>query len=276
MRRIFGLSSADQQRLFGCGLTPTQLERISDEFGPLSDIGRKRLHLGIIDAVKLDWGRRVEDKKTPASDMTSHLRAIEETAYQLLSLLGVRSHPTEDRSSDPGADLLGLLGVHIACVLVEQANRNPTVVRILREVPSDGRVVGGLPPRNVDDAPIAVTGGGSLNLVKMVLACFAEGALRARAEASAAVRPGRGGARRAGRTRSSDLAINLIALYCRIRRRYPTSGPTPGYSPGGPLSRFVAAVFAAVATTDPDLKPIPDGSLGSLFYKVRKSKSAED
>jgi hypothetical protein len=131
-------------------------------------------------------------------------------------------------------------------------------------------------PTEASQLTIGVTSGGSLNLVRMTLTVLAKGASQARARALAAVSPGRGGARRKGPTPSSAFARDLVTLYCEMRTRYPKSGPAPGYSRGGPLSRFVLTVFAAVRERDPDLRPITDASIGSLFYAVQKSNSAKN
>jgi hypothetical protein len=58
-----------------------------------------------------------------------------------------------------------------------------------------------------------------------------------------------------------------------MRRRYPNSGRAPGYSRGGPLSRFVLAVFAAIKANDPDLAPITDAYIGELFYASKNERS---
>jgi hypothetical protein len=50
---------------------------------------------------------------------------------------------------------------------------------------------------------------------------------------------GRGGAR-ARPTPEGKLIREAIAVYVTMRRRYPESGPKPGY--GGPLCRFIHAV----------------------------------
>lgn len=262
------------QRHFGCGLTAEQLETISDNFGPLSQVGRKRLYIHIIQAVRNNSVRRRGAAiETPASSMKSHLRGIEDNATRLLELLGVSGHPTGDNSLDPGSNVLGRLGVQTARVFIERGSADQHIRGMLSWIPREGTVVGVVPSGNADEPAIAVTSGGSLNFVAMALIVLAEGARSAAAEADAEVRPGRGGARREGRTRSSALAVDLITVYKEMRRRYPGSGPVPGYSRGGPLSRFVLGVFAAVAANDPNLTPIPDASIGDLFYGLRKSKT---
>jgi hypothetical protein len=259
------------QQIYGCGLTSEQLRRIPDEFGPLSEIGRKRLHLGIIRAVQSNWFSRL-GKSAPASKLADRFRAIEDRVNELSSLLGARvvSRPTGNKPLESSWDLLSSLGEEIARVLIEEGMNNLVLQRILRVVPAEGRVVGGV-PTEADELPIRVTSGGSLNLVRMTLTMLAEAASRAGAEARVAVSPGRGGARRKGRTPQSRLALDLISVYFETRRRYPNSGSAAGYSPGGPLPRFILAVFDAVAENGSDLKPIKDASVGELFYKFRKS-----
>jgi hypothetical protein len=204
------------------------------------------------------------------SQLASHFLAIEHKTNELLILLGLRNGK---ESFEPIKETLRNLGDSIASVLIEQGTNNAVLQNILRVIPAEGRVVGSI---EANDSAIGVTGGGSLNLIRMMLIMLEDGASRAREEAYAAVTPGRGGARRKGRTPSSAFALDLIALYCEIRRRYPGSGPVPGYSPGGPLPRFISAVFAAVREHNPDLKPIRDASVGSLFYQVRRSRGGED
>ena len=227
------------QEMYHCGLTSEQLRCISDEFGTLSEIGRKRLHLGIISVLQRHWFRDWGwGQGTPASRLANYFRAMENRASELLSLLGKGIGHTEEYPLEANANLTSRLGDAIAQVLIEEGRDSLVWQRILRAIPAEGRVVGGV-PTEAGGLPIAVTGGGSLNLVTMTLAVLAEATSRVRAEARAAVNPGRGGARRKGRTPSSAIALNLIALYCDMRARYPDSGPAPGYSRGGPLSRFV-------------------------------------
>jgi hypothetical protein len=261
------------QELYHCGLSPEQLHRISDEFGPLPEIGRKRLHVGIIRIVQSNW---VSEwgwaKGAPASTRADRFRVIEDRANEFLTLLGagVVGSPVEDKPLKANMDLLGDLGDEIARVLIQEGKNNRTWQNILRVLPAEGRVVGGV-PTEFSELPIGVTSGGALNLVRMALTVLAKGASQARTKALAAVSPGRGGARRKGPTSSSAFARDLVALYCEMRRRYPSSGPVPGYSRGGPLARFVLTVFAALRERDPELRPISDASIGSLFYEVRKS-----
>jgi hypothetical protein len=260
---------------FLCGLTPEQLQRISDEFGPLSEIGRKRLQLGVIYAVQNKWFDKF-GRPAAASQLADGFRLIEDRANELLNLLDARfgRDTTEDKWRELAPKLAHDLGRHLAQVLIEEGAANPVLTDILSVVPAEGGVVGGV-PREEGQLPIGVTTGGSLNLVKMTITMVAEAASRARAEASAAVSPGRGGARRGGRTSSSRFALDLIRLYVEMRRRYPRSGSAVGYSRGGPLSRFVLAVFAATIENDPELKLIRDATVGELFYTVRKSKGPE-
>jgi hypothetical protein len=230
-----------------CGLTPDQLQKISDEFGTLSEIGRKRLQLGVIYAVQNNGFERLY-QPAAASQLADGFRLIENSANQLLRLLGVRvgSGAIEDKSQELASNLAPGLGRHLAQVLIERGTVNTMLTDILKVVPAEGGVVGGI-PRGEDQLSVGVTTGGSLNLVKMTTVMLAEATSRARAEASAAVSRGRGGARRRGRTPASRLVLDLIPIYCELRRRHPHSGPAPGYSPGGPLSRFILAVFAALA-----------------------------
>ena len=260
------------REIYHCGLTAEQLRRISDQFGCLSEIGRKRLHLGIISVLQFNWFRGWGwGKGAPASKLADHFRAIENRASELLSLLGEHPGPTKEYPLEANFDLARRLGDEIARVLIEEGTNNLFWRRVLRTIPAEGKVVGGV-PTVAGELPIGVTGGGSLNLVQMTLAVLAKATSRARAEARASVSPGRGGARRKGPTPSSAFARDLIALYCEMRKRYPGSGPAPGYSPGGPLARFVLAVFTAVREHNPDLKLITDTSIGSLFYEVQKSR----
>jgi len=275
-RRIRLPSNSSSQGPFLCGLTPEQLQKVSDEFGPLSEIGRKRLQLGVIYAVQNNWFERL-GQPAAASQLADGFRLIENRANELLSLLGVRvgSGAIEDKSQELAARLAHDLGRHLAQILIEEGTANRVLTDILSVVPAEGGVVGGV-PRGEGQLSVGVTTGGSINLVKMTIVMLAEAASRARAEASAAVSPGRGGARRGGRTSSSRLALDLIPLYFEMRRRYPSSGSAVGYSPGGPLSRFVSAVFAAVREHNPDLRPIRDATIGELFYTVRKAMRPED
>jgi hypothetical protein len=265
-RRIRLPPNSSSQGPFLCGLTPAQLQRISDEFGPLSEIGRKRLYLRVIQAVQTSWFARL-GKGTAASKLAESFHSIEDKANELLSLLVAA--PNASKKS-PNSDLFGALGFQIACVLIEEGTNNWILQEILKVVAPEGWVVGGV-PWQAGELPIGVTAGGSLNLIRMALTMLAEAASRARAKASAAVSHGRGGARRRGRTPASLLALDLIAIYCELRRRYPHSGQVPGYSPGGPLPRFIFAVFAAMTENDPDVRPIRDTSIGDLFYELRKS-----
>jgi hypothetical protein len=57
---------------------------------------------------------------------------------------------------------------------------------------------------------------------------------------------GRGGARRKGLTAFAELIYDLFTIYAKIRKRYPDSGPRPGYSPNGPMVRFVRACVKVV------------------------------
>ena len=257
--------------MFGFGLTSEQLQRICDEFGPLSEIGRKRLSLGVIKAVQSSWYRGL-GKGTPASKLVNHFRIIDDKANELLRLLAVPSAGYPDDTSQSSALPLG---IQIARVLIEEYTSNPVLKEILAVVPAEGVVVGGV-PREAGQPAIRVTHGGSLNLVRMGITMLAEAASRARAEASAAVSPGRGGPRRKGRTPSSLLALDLISVYIEMRSHYPNSGPASGYSPGGPLSRFVLAVFAALAEHGSDLRPVSDASIGELFYEFRKPKAPRE
>jgi hypothetical protein len=257
------------QKVFRSGLDAEQLQKISDQFGPLSEIGRKRLYIGVIRAVQTSWLTGL-GKGTAASKVAESLHSIEASANELLALLGV---PIAAQKS-VNSDLFSALGFQIACVLIEEGRNNLVLQEILKVVPAEGRVVGGVPQDG--ELSIGVTAGGSLNLVRMALTMLAEGASRARAQAASTVNPGRGGARRRGRTPASLLALDLIAIYCELRQRYPDSGPAPGCSPSGPLPRFVLAVFTMLAQNDPQLKPIKDASIGSLFYELRKSIDARN
>jgi hypothetical protein len=267
-QRIRLPSNSSAQGPILCGLTREQLQKVSDEFGQLSEIGRKRLYLRVIQAVQTNWFASL-GKTTAVSKLAASFLTIENKANELLALV---STPRE-RSPRANSDLFGELGFRIASVLIEEGTNNRVLQEILKMVPPEGRVVGGVPWRT-GELPTGVTAGGSLNLVRLALTMLAEAALRARLQASAAISQGRGGARRRGRTPASLLALDLIAIYCELRRRYPHSGPMPGYSPGGPLPRFIFAVFAAMKENDPDLRSIRDTSIGSLFYEFRKSNEA--
>jgi hypothetical protein len=265
------------QEIYHCGLAPAQLLRISDEFGPLSEIGRKRLHHGVIRVVQSNWFSEWGwGKNAPASTRADRFRVVEDRVNELLALLGpgVVGSPADGKPREGSQELVGDLGDETAHVLIQEGKNNPTWRNILRVLPAEGRVVGGV-PTETSELPIGVTSGGALNLVRMALTVLAKGASQARAKALAAVSPGRGGARRKGPTPSSAFARDLVVLYCEMRRRYPSSGLAPGYSRGGPLPRFVLAVFDAVRERDPDLRPISDASIGSLFYEVRKSNTTE-
>jgi hypothetical protein len=167
------------------------------------------------------------------------------------------------------------LGTQIARVLIEEGTHNEVVRRILSAVPPEGVVVGGV-GAETGQIPIGVTHGGALNLVRMGITMLAEAASHARAEADTVITPGRGGARRKGLTPSSLLAIDLIRVYAETRRRNPSSGSAAGYSPGGPLSRFVLAAFGVLAEAGSDLRPISDAYIGELFYSLKKSNSWRD
>jgi hypothetical protein len=258
------------QKVFRSGLDAEQLQKISHQFGPLSEIGRKRLYIGVIRAVQTSWLTGL-GKGTAASKLAESLHSIEASANELRALLGM---PIAAQTS-ANSDLFSELGFQIACVLIEEGRNNLVLQEILKVVPAEGRVVGGVPSQD-GELSIGVTAGGSLNLVRMTLTMLAEAASRARAQAAATVSPGRGGARRRGRTPASLLALDLIAIYCELRQRYPDSGPAPGYSPSGPLPRFVLAVFTMLVRNDPQLKPIKDASIGSLFYELRKSIDARN
>jgi len=260
------------QEIYGCGLTAEQLTGISDEFGPLSEIGRRRLHLGIIAVLQTHWFRKWGwGKDPPASKMADHYQGVEYRANELLSLLGARIGSIKEQQLEANRELIHGLGDEIARVLIEEGRNNLVWRRILRVIPAEGRVVGGV-ETDPDELAIGVTSGGSLNLVRMTLTVLAKATSQARLEAHAAVSSGRGGVRRSGPTSSSAFAMDLIAVYCEMRRRYPDTGPAPGYSRGGPLVRFVLAVFAAVRERNPNLRPITDASIGSLFYQVQKSR----
>ena len=192
---------------------------------------------------------------------------------ELLTLLGADiagSGSAGEKLPEAETNLLGPLGDEMARILLQEGKDNPTWRNILQALPAEGRVVGGIPTEN-EKLTIGVTSGGVLNLVRMALTVLAKAASEARAKAVASVSPGRGGARRRGPASSSAFARDLIVLYCEMRRRYPDSGPPPGYSRGGPLPRFVLAVFSAVRERDPNLRPITDPTIGSLFYELRNS-----
>jgi hypothetical protein len=77
------------QEIYRCGFTPEQLHRISEEFGPLSEIGRKRLHLGIIHVFESNWFIQWGWAKTaPASAQADRFGLVEDRANELLTLLG--------------------------------------------------------------------------------------------------------------------------------------------------------------------------------------------
>jgi hypothetical protein len=275
MSRRIRISANSSQGPVLCGVTPEQVKRIADEIGPLSEIGRKRLYLGVIHAAQNDWFNRL-GQTTAASGLADGFRRIEDLANELRSLLGAQVDPDgNDKWQQFAPQLRHNLGNHLAEVLIGEAIHNEVPTDILRVVPAEGRVVGG-GPLEEGQFRIGATTGGSLNLVKMTIDMLAEAASRARTEESARITHGRGGARRRGRTPASRLALDLIPIYCELRRRYPHSGPAPGYSRGGPLPRFILAVFAAIAENNPDLESIKDTSIGGLFYEYRKSIDARD
>lgn len=262
------------QEIYHCGFTPEQLHRISEEFGPLSEIGRKRLHLGIIHVFERNWFIQWGWAKTaPASAQADRFGFVEDKLNELLTLLGAGvtgGGSAGEKFPEAETNLLGPLGDEMASILLREGKDDLTWRNILRALRAEGRVVGGIPTED-KKLTIGVTSGGVLNLVRMVLTVLAKAASEARAKAVASVSPGRGGARRHGPTSSSAFARDLIVLYCEMRRRYPDSGPPPGYSRGGPLPRFVLAVFSAVRERDLNLRPITDASIRSLFYKLRNS-----
>jgi hypothetical protein len=267
MRRLRSDTGLRLIEAVGCGITAAALERIADAFGPLSIIGRKRLFLGVIKALENDWSRRVSIKPA-ASTLTEHFRLIEVQAYELLA--HVRRYE-RDGSKNPASRGEIQLGVQLARALLAQPTLGKFWIALLngQALPADGVVVTG----EVQGESIGFTHGAALDLVTAMLTSLAEGAARAQVESAAAVKIGRGGARRKGRTPSSDLALDVIRVYLDMRRRYPSSGSGKGYSPGGPLSRFVMATFDAAKERQPDLQPIPDASIGALYYELRKSIS---
>jgi hypothetical protein len=84
-------------------------------------------------------------------------------------------------------------------------------------------------------------------------------------------KPGRGGARREGPELPTALLYELFALYDAYRRRFPQSGPPIGFSLGGPLYRFVDAVFATIEFDAPSGKAV-----GSAFDRWRELNSSAD
>src|SRR5208282_3006476 len=134
-------------------------------------------------------------------------------------------------------------GLYLAQALIDEATQNETLARLLRNLDllGDGIIVTG----TIENSRIPIPHRTALNLAALILAPISKAASRARKEATAAVIPGKGGARRSGRTPSSELVSDLIRIYFLVRRKYPASGSAKGYSPGGPLPRFVLAVFAA-------------------------------
>jgi hypothetical protein len=267
MRRLRSDAGLRLIEAVGCGITPAALQRIADAFGPLSIIGRKRLFLGVIKALENNWSRRVSINPT-ASRLAEHFRLIEVQARELSAR--VRRYET-DGSKNPASRGEIQLGVQLARALLGQPTLGKFWIALLnaQALPADGVVVTG----EVQGISIGLTHGAALDLVTTMITSLAEGASRAHVEAAAAVKIGRGGARRRGKTLSSDLALDVIRVYLDIRRRYPSSGSGKGYSPRGPLSRFVMAVFDAVRERQPDLRPITDASIGALYYECRKSTS---
>jgi hypothetical protein len=238
------------QEILGCGLTDEQFEQISNAFGPLSEIGRKRLFLEVARAVERSRFSHVG--RTPsASKQAQHLLSIEDKADELLDLVG----PREDARSKDGVSQSSTLplGLQIAQVLIEKGTRAKVVRRIVRSVPSEGVVAGGIPGED-DRPPIGVTSGAALNLVRIALWVLAEAASRSRAEATAAVSPGRGGAPRRGPTPPTELALEL-KIYFEIRHRYP---------------------FGHLEARGSELKPVTDAYVGELYYGLGKSNDKKD
>jgi hypothetical protein len=56
----------------------------------------------------------------------------------------------------------------------------------------------------------------------------------------------RGGKRRQGPGAIGTAMYAIFDIYAEIRKRCPASGPKPGYSPKGPLVRFVIACFGVI------------------------------
>jgi uncharacterized protein YukE len=78
----------------------------------------------------------------------------------------------------------------------------------------------------------------------------------------------RGDVRRAGPGPSEVLLHSLFDIYADARRRFPKSGPAMGFSFGGPLCRFVSAVYAAFETVPPT-----DSAVKTACDRWRKSMS---
>src|SRR5215472_9914980 len=109
------------QQIYQCGLSSEQLFRISHEFGPLSEVGRKRLYIGIILVLQTNWFRRWGwGKDASASKLADHFHAIENRANELLSLLGARAGPIGEYPLEASSDLVRGLGDEIARVLIEE------------------------------------------------------------------------------------------------------------------------------------------------------------